>query len=82
MKIILEGYLAEAQTEDSGQARICEFICSKELGTDGEFFVRLQSWKDHDRSAHIGKEWADKHHQTLRNLEGKKIRVTIKTIEE
>jgi NifB/MoaA-like Fe-S oxidoreductase len=64
-KIILEGTVDDVAEEDSGQAMIARI----EDARVEEFFVQLQSWSEERR------------HSLMRNLAGKRVRVTVETID-
>lgn len=68
--ITIEGELT-TKTEDGGQAMIGEFddTKTKETGTDGMLFVRIQSW--HERGTT---------HPVLSKLNGRRVRVTIEVV--
>lgn len=57
----------EAQKEDGGQAII--FTVSEPFEEENGMFVRIQSWDD------------KKEHTDLKKFEGRKIRITIETID-
>jgi len=70
MKIILTGRIPKkVLSEDGGQALITELIVQKSNGSDGSFFVRLQSWNKNCV------------HETMEFLRGKPVKVTIETTE-
>lgn len=66
MKIVIEGTIDEVvKEEDGGQAMIARV----EDPAVAEFFVQLQSWSEERR------------HTLMRSLAGKRVRVTVETIE-
>jgi hypothetical protein len=79
MKQILEFDHVSAEVEDGGCALITELCNDDNPGeyTGDTFFIRLQSWKE---------ERVCGHPQWLRDLrresKGRKVRVTIETVEE
>ena len=66
MQVVLEGTVATTE-EDSGQAMIAQI----EDERVDEFFVRLQSWS----------EESPRRHTVMRSLAGKRVRVTVETID-
>lgn len=69
MKIEFEDTAVQVASEDSGKARIIE-VGVQEKGTPLDcFFVRLQSWDQ------------TKQHEVLKQLEGKRLRVTIEVLD-
>ena len=66
MKVVLEGTV-DTTEEDSGQAMIAHI----EDDRVDEFFVRLQSWS----------EESPRRHTVMRSLAGKRVRVTVETID-
>lgn len=70
--------LAGINFEDGGDGAIMYSAVDTpmEIGGDGAFFVRFQSWDDRTNVAA-----ADKH-QLFRSLMGRRVRVTIETIDD
>jgi len=71
--------LAGVKFEDGGDAVVMYMAAEDDpptSGGDGSFFVRLHSW---DESTEIAE--ADKH-PVFRSLMGRRVRVTIETIDE
>ena len=66
MKVVVEGTVAITE-EDGGQA----MIAAIEDENVPEFFVRLQSWS----------EESPRRHTVMRSLAGKRVRVTVETID-
>jgi hypothetical protein len=70
----VETMTAELRIEDGGQAVILEPIINEGDATRGELFVRIQSWSPITADRMPG-------HEAMRQLLGKRVRVTIETIE-
>jgi len=64
----LEGDIDYYDMPDATRDALYEFYT--ESGTDGSFFVRLQSWNETTRK-----------HETLESLRGKQVRITIETLD-
>lgn len=72
-KLVFSTQKLELSREDGGCALIGE-VCDDDIlrGSEApsEVFVRIQSWDD------------DRLHPTIRQLEGKRVRVTVEVIED
>jgi len=66
IKKVIEDTFEVESVEDGGAARIANLQDGHE---DGCLFIRVQSWDEHLR------------HEEFRELEGKKVRITIEAIE-
>ena len=81
-KLILTGRV-EYNSEDGGRALIADVLDC----TDGDMFVRLQSWDEEPIKNEDGTEKEDAHgyplfaHKQARQFEGKKVRVTVEVID-
>ena len=70
------GGMGGVKTEDGGQAMIaycCEDV--KEIAGDGHFFVDMHSWQDDAKKGDLSA------HPLFRSLMGKRIRITIETLD-
>lgn len=65
MRVIIEGQIGQLAEEDGGQAMIARVDDPRVA----EFFVQLQSWSPRRR------------HDLMRGLAGKRVRVTVETVE-
>jgi hypothetical protein len=63
--LTITGRLDTVDSEDSGMALIGELTAPTETGTDGMFFLRLQSYDE------------TRQHVTMRALMGKRLHITI-----
>jgi hypothetical protein len=68
----------EIDIEDGGQAVIFHPTPEFEQGGDGFFHVRLQSWED---GAAKREESFAKAHSLMREFSGRRLRVTVETID-
>ena len=65
--------------EDSGQAVILDPHPHREFGGDGKFFVRVHSWDDDATEGASG--FTDENHQLMRSIMGRRVRITVETID-
>ena len=84
MRYVIEGTLTDIESEDSGYALVAhtQFDDVQVLGDDDDrFFVRLHSFQNGE-SLTNSTERAPASHPIMESIRGKRIRITIESLEE